>query len=723
MWFLIVLVWAYLVLANLYAWALPVFEGPDAFSHFATIVFYRSGFRLPKITSEAALVYGNELIVQPPLYYILSGWAIRIESAEPSLEFVRRSYNRYFEKGLSYRITLLLPQEDTGTLRAAWIARRVSMLGGLLALLGMWRWARVLFPGWVWLQVAATAVVAFNPEFLYLSSSITNDAWTAATAIWVLALATEMALRVRGPWAWLRVGIALGIASLTKYSTLLTLIPVALLGWIYLQRRGTWAALKGAMWVVLGFILMSGWWFARNWALYHELIPLNTMDQAIGLRRPHPLDFSTTLSYVPWLLISFWGSFLRVTLPDWSLESAKWFTTVGLLGFLLSICLGQSRFKPRPNISAGISLVLLIHMLVTIAGVLYWTSTVNFGEHGRFAFVGLGAFGMAMALGWAFWFPIRWHRSVMAGILGWMLVFATIGWLTARSAFALPPALPQSLKPQREIQAHFEGGMRLLGIDFPHGAAARPGQSIPIILYWTTDALIQEDYTFFLHLVDEKGTMLFQFDGVPVRGGHPTRQWRPGWIFADPYQLRIPESAKPGIAVLWAGFYTAEHMARIPAYGSDGKMLGREIMLARVRVMEPVSWIIESQPGVIARWSNGIYLRMATPIWGPEGQPIGLTLAWGTFQTIHQDYQVFVHVVDAHGHLLAQADHEPQQGRAPTSTWRTGDMIIYSIHWPPPGPNWAAILVGLYQLSTGERLAVVDPSVAHHAVPVLRREP
>ncbi|WP_448595228.1 glycosyltransferase family 39 protein [Thermoflexus hugenholtzii] len=716
----LLIVCLYFAFANMYASALPPFEGPDAFSHFAAAVFYRPGFRWPSITAETAAIYGNELIVQPPLYYLLAGLAIRMEPSEPSLAFVRSSYNLYFGKGLSYRQSLLLPRPDPGTLRAAWIARRVSMWGGLLALLGTWRWARLLFPGRTGLPVAATAIVAYNPEFLYLSSSITNDAWTAATSVWVLALATEAALRTRGPRAWLRVGMAFGVASLTKYSAGLTAIPVAFLWALDGRQRGSRHAMWGAVWGAIGFATVAGWWFARNGMQYGELIPLRAMDQVLGLRRPQPFDLRTTLSYAPWLLASFWGVFLAIAIPERSLTLARWFTIIGLLGFLRTLGFPRASLKPRAPIFGGI---ILLHLLITCAGVLYWTSTVHFGEHGRFAFIGLGAFGIAMAWGWAGWAPLRGRRFLWAGILGWMLVLAIIGWLTARNAFALPPALPPSWEPQRRIDARFEGGMRLIGVDFPQGAAARPGDVVPLVLYWTTDAPILKDYTLFLHLVAEDGRMLFQFDGIPVRGGHPTRQWRPGQRFADPYRLRIPEEAQPGIAVLWAGFYPFERVERVPVYGSDGRPMGREIALARIRIAESAPALAGPEPGVIARWSDGIVLREATPLWGPEGQPVGITLVWGATRTLHQDYQVFVHVVDAQGRLLAQADHEPQQGRAPTSTWRAGDRIVDLVRWDPPGPDWAMVLVGLYQLATGERLPVLEPPVAHHALPVLRRTP
>jgi hypothetical protein len=75
------------------------------------------------------------------------------------------------------------------------------------------------------------------------------------------------------------------------------------------------------------------------------------------------------------------------------------------------------------------------------------------------------------------------------------------------------------------------------------------------------------------------------------------------------------------------------------------------------------------------------------------------------------DYTVFVHLLDADGRQVAQADGPPQSGQYPTSWWGAGEVVADRHRLPnevianlPPGSY--TLSVGLYNLDTGERLAV-----------------
>jgi hypothetical protein len=57
------------------------------------------------------------------------------------------------------------------------------------------------------------------------------------------------------------------------------------------------------------------------------------------------------------------------------------------------------------------------------------------------------------------------------------------------------------------------------------------------------------------------------------------------------------------------------------------------------------------------------------------GEPLCLEINWNTLKTPSADYTVYVHVLDANGHLVAQNDMQPQNGFAPTSQWQPGAEI------------------------------------------------
>ena len=328
---------------------------------------------------------------------------------------------------------------------------------------------------------------------------------------------------------------------MTKYSTLLVAVPVGLLWLFYWRRTGWRPAATGALWASGGFLVLAGWWFARNVLLYGEIVPFARMAVVLPtMRRQAPYDLAKTLIYAPWLVASFWGIFMRVFAPGWYLDLTRWFMALGFAGTLPALRLLRDRREPGLPL---VYVVLMPWLAIVSVSVLYWTSTIDYGEQGRLAHIGASAFGVTMAAGWAGWIPQRW-RAVLHGLLTvFMLVLAVIGFGVLRDAFALPTALSTPVNIQRPLDAQFAGGMRVVGVEFPNGAAVNPGDSLPLTLYFTTDAPIQEDYTLFLHLADANNDLLYQFDGVTDQGGHPTRSGRRGRSLPMNTQSQSP---KPG---------------------------------------------------------------------------------------------------------------------------------------------------------------------------------
>ena len=107
-----------------------------------------------------------------------------------------------------------------------------------------------------------------------------------------------------------------------------------------------------------------------------------------------------------------------------------------------------------------------------------------------------------------------------------------------------------------------------------------------------------------------------------------------------------------------------------------------------------------------------------------SGGAIDLTLYWWADALLPEDYQVFVHVLDAEGAMLAQDDSAPLQGRYPTSQWRSGVLIADPHHIAlDPLPEAFGVRVGLYRLPDGARLPVTpaDARVADDSVLIYER--
>jgi hypothetical protein len=91
--------------------------------------------------------------------------------------------------------------------------------------------------------------------------------------------------------------------------------------------------------------------------------------------------------------------------------------------------------------------------------------------------------------------------------------------------------------------------------------------------------------------------------------------------------------------------------------------------------------------------------------------PLTLTLFWQATAPIEVDFTVFVQLVDATNTIVAQQDHKPQEGFYPTPYWQPGEEIIDTHILPLPltlPPGGYTLLLGLYEVETGQRLQILD---------------
>jgi hypothetical protein len=100
------------------------------------------------------------------------------------------------------------------------------------------------------------------------------------------------------------------------------------------------------------------------------------------------------------------------------------------------------------------------------------------------------------------------------------------------------------------------------------------------------------------------------------------------------------------------------------------------------------------------------------------GEPLRFKLYWRAEQAIPKDYSVFVHLVDANGQLLAQQDAAPAAGNAPTSWWRSGDLIPDEHELVVPAGSRAGaymLELGVYDSANGTRLPLFDAAGARQS--------
>ncbi len=276
------------------------------------------------------------------------------------------------------------------------------------------------------------------------------------------------------------------------------------------------------------------------------------------------------------------------------------------------------------------------------------------------------------------------------------------------------------------VEANFANQVKLLGYDL--GAnRAEPGGGIPLTLYWQGLDWLGNDYTIFSKLLAADGTVHGGRDRLP-REGYRTLYWAPGEIVTDPFGAPVNADAPDGVYTLNIGLY---------------KQVGQQaISLPLVQEGQPIDITsVNIGPIKVGGPPPGLTLEVANPqrplnqtlgdasnltllgydLTDQIGQPISnlqlpitnlqLTLYWRSEAPLPLDYTTFVHLRNAAAEIVAQRDRPPLDGAYPTGLWDPGEIIADKITLSLPAnlPSGEyRIIVGMYDLSTGQRLVVPD---------------
>jgi len=260
---------------------------------------------------------------------------------------------------------------------------------------------------------------------------------------------------------------------------------------------------------------------------------------------------------------------------------------------------------------------------------------------------------------------------------------------------------PQATKT---VQAVVQSGLTLEGYD-PPAATVAPGGHLTVTLDWrATVSPPRPDYHALLELVDGAGGIVGRSDVLIGGPKFPTSRWTADQVIQQFVDVAVAPTAQgplrlvlfvpsptgaqgngtPLAAVQAAGVAHVFAMPRVPhplsaRFGSVGTLLGDDLQPAPVKA----------------------------------GGALRVVLYWKAVGASSVPLTVFVHVLNAHGQIIAQRDSPPVGGQRPTTGWLADEVIVdrYQIPIPasaPAGP--ATIEVGLYDPATGKRVQVLAPN-------------
>lgn len=264
-------------------------------------------------------------------------------------------------------------------------------------------------------------------------------------------------------------------------------------------------------------------------------------------------------------------------------------------------------------------------------------------------------------------------------------------------------------KPDLEVRYPSKtkfGDIQLLGSDAVGEAEA--GGVWRLVLFWTTDAKLSANYKLRLIATTQDGQEIARQDDVLLKGVYPTKQWRPGDYIRSVNDLKIPDDAPRGKAVVRVSLWTPDDK---PVGRADGAPIAGIEIGGRAHTFEKPN----SQTTSDAQFGDAIQLSgydlPQTNL--HAGDPFAITLYWHALKPADKPYTVFVHLLDANGKVIGQKDAQPSNGDAPTDSWQANEYITdaYSFNIAPDALKGAAsIEVGLYDGATGSRLPMKSAS-------------
>jgi hypothetical protein len=556
-------------LGLLYSWATPIFEPLDELRHYALVKRLADGEGLPVQVPGVDSPWRQEGN-QPPLYYALAAAAtFWVDASDYGSHWLLRSEDLNIglpsgpgDKFWFYHTRIEdFPYQRT-TL-AVHLARWLSLLMGAGTVVVTYRLAQKLLPETPAAAPLAAALVAFNPEFVFVSAQVSNDALINLLGMIMAYLLAALWLERFSPRrSWLIAALA-GLIALAKLNGLPVLAAAGLVAAARAGRDRAWRPLLalGAA-CVLGVLLLSGWWYARNLILYHDLFALDVMNSYVSSRS---LTLWDALREYEGFHFSYWGVFglVNIALPY---DLYRFYGALVLLAAAgLGLWVGRRRLSgwlrltPAWLLSGGLLLAAF-----------YWSAKSS-GPIGRLSFPAIGASALLGAAGLLALAPARvrgWLASTLA--VGLAIIALAVPVTVIRPVYATAVRRPPLAKDARPPLTPFEARLGDVAVLRGYEATRVGDDGLRLTLYWEAQRRTDDNLIVFTHLFSADGQFLAGHDGPPQGGQYPTPVWSPGELIADPHVWEVPGGPPAGVYVMKVGMYDALQYKRLPAFDAFG---------------------------------------------------------------------------------------------------------------------------------------------------------
>jgi hypothetical protein len=543
---------ARLLLGFAYSALNPLGEAPDEADHYAYAAYIGREGRLPQ---------GPEMTQSkhPPVYHILAAGLAKAVGVEMDFSFLRSNPDVGVGPDAEAPNFFIHTRLESWPWRAGVLAmhlgRLVSVIAGVLLAAATYALGRAIWPAWYAGPLAAAAFVAFLPESLFIGGAMSND---MLAAMWS-ALALWLALWARGAGGAILAGLAMGLAFLTKASTvgLWPVVCAAMLinrrypkdtrwttdhgvplgyGRAIAEKPNGHSLRKSAGRAILAGVVASLTaipWLWRNWRLHGDPLGWPLMLATID-RRQGPLSAGDLAALARGWFFSFWGKTGgagQLALP------APFYAAWALL--ILAAATGgliawrrEDRGPVRQVRPAG-WVVLLGAPLMTVLSILSYSRVALGTDQGRLLFPALAPIAILLVLGVAGWLRPKDYRWLPVGFGAGMAVIALLALGTGILLPFAPPAPSGELTAATAVHEVFGGRLELLA--YRWGKASQGSAAIPLTLYWSAHQTPAEDLRTTLRLGDASGNPVWEWKRSPGAGRFSTDRWEANREVNDTY--------------------------------------------------------------------------------------------------------------------------------------------------------------------------------------------
>jgi 4-amino-4-deoxy-L-arabinose transferase-like glycosyltransferase len=264
--------------------------------------------------------------------------------------------------------------------------------------------------------------------------------------------------------------------------------------------------------------------------------------------------------------------------------------------------------------------------------------------------------------------------------------------------YAVPTASPREV--QNPLDAKLGDEIALLGYNLLT-REVEAGDILPLTLFWQALAQPRERYKVFVHILDEAGHIVGQWDSEPGDGLNITTIWQPGETVADNYGVLVRPGTPPGQHRIVVGMYSPISGQRLTV-SEGGEVCGDHLLLDSIRVLRPSrppsSTALKMQHEAGIQYDDLVLLGYSIYKLGYEHQPtepihpgdiLHLDLYWRAFRPPQADWQLTLQLVDSKGNVLATQQAKPASVDYPTTDWELGEVVRgqYDIFIPPEAPR------------------------------------